>query len=96
MYFYYCNDAVRWLNKAKSRIFQCTVIFKKFQVHLYFVYHLPATCLPAVRPGSATCTSPIFSWRLQYKSVVLKTIHPLRHGDSFLSSLAFIVLLKGE
>ena len=43
------------LNEAKSRIFQCTVVFKDFQFHLYFV------CLPpAVRPGSATCTAPIF------------------------------------
>ena len=42
------------------------MIFKNFQIHLYFVCHLPATCLPpaclppAVRPGSATCTGPNF------------------------------------
>ena len=60
MHFYFCNDAVPWLNEAKSRIFQCTVIFKNFQIHLYFVCHLPATCLPAITPGSATCTDPIF------------------------------------
>ena len=59
MHFYCCNDAVPWLNEAKSRIFRCTVIVKNFQIHLYFVCHLPA-CLPAVRPGSATCTGPIF------------------------------------
>ena len=59
MHFYCCIDAVPWLNEAKNRIFQCTVVFKDFQFHLYFVCHLPA-CLPAVRPGSATCTGPIF------------------------------------
>ena len=31
------------------------MIFKKFQIHLYFVCHLPV-----VRAGSATCTRPIF------------------------------------
>ena len=56
MHFYCCNDAVPWLNGAKSRIFRCTVIVKNFQIHLYFVCHLP----PAVRPGSAMCTGPIF------------------------------------
>ena len=35
------------------------MIVKNFQIHLYFVCHLPA-CLPAVRPGFATCASPIF------------------------------------
>ena len=65
MHFYYCKDAVPWLNEAKSRIFRCTVIFKNFQIHLYFVCHLPAiclppACLPAVRPGSAMCKGPIF------------------------------------
>ena len=60
MHFYCCNDAVPWLNKAISRIFRCTVIFKNFQIHLYFVSHLPATWLPAVRPGSTTCTGTIF------------------------------------
>ena len=61
MHFYCCNDAVPWLNEAKSRIFRCTVIVKNFQIHLYFIYHLPsATCLPAVRPGCVMCTAPIF------------------------------------
>ena len=55
MHFYCCNDAVPWLNEARSRIFRCTVIIKNFQIHLYFVCHLPA-----VRPGSATCTDSIF------------------------------------
>ena len=55
MHFYCCNDAVPWLNEAMSRIFRCTVILKKIQIHLYFVCHLPA-----VRPGSATCMGPIF------------------------------------
>ena len=57
MHFYCCNDAVSWLNEAKRRIFRCTVIAKNFQIHLYS----SATChLPAVRPGSATFTGPIF------------------------------------
>ena len=62
MHFYCCNDAVPWLNEAKSRIFRCTVIVKNLQIHLYFVCHLPpAIChLPAVRPGSTMCMGPIF------------------------------------
>ena len=60
MHFYCCNDAIPWLNKTKNRIFQCTVIFKNFQIHLYFVCHLPAICLPACRKTHATCTGPIF------------------------------------
>ena len=59
MHFYCCNDAVPWLNKVKSRIFRCTVIFKNFQIHLYFVC-LPPACLPAIRPSSATCMGPLF------------------------------------
>ena len=55
MHFYCCNDAVPWLNEAKSRTFQYTVIFKNLQIHLCFVCHLPA-----VRPGSAMCMGPIF------------------------------------
>ena len=55
MHFYCCNVAVTWLNKAKGRIFRCTVTFKNFQIHLYFVCHLPA-----VRPGSAMCMGPTF------------------------------------
>ena len=58
MHFYCCNDAVPWLNEAKSRIFQCTVIVLKISK---FTCISSATChLPAVRPGSATCTGPIF------------------------------------
>ena len=72
MHFYCCNDAVPWLNEAKSLIFWCTVIFKisKFTcisspicLPACLPAHLPAhppACLPAVRPGSATCTDPIF------------------------------------
>ena len=47
MHFYCCNDAVPWLNEAKSGMFKFTCISS-------------ATCLLAVRPGSATCTGPIF------------------------------------
>ena len=99
MHFYCCNDAVPWLNGAKSRIFRCTVIVKYFQIHLYFVCHLP----------SATCRKTRFryvywsnfshkecNWRLQYESLVPKKIYPLHPDDSLHPSLAFIVLLQGE
>ena len=38
------NDAVSWLNEAKTRVFQPTANFKKFEIHLYIV------CLPASLP----------------------------------------------
>ena len=53
------NDAVSWLNKAKTRIFQPTVNFEIFEIYLYFVCQ-PA-CLPAVRPGCARCRAPEIS-----------------------------------
>ena len=40
------NDAVSWLNKAKTRIFQPTANFEIFKIYLYFV------CLPASQPAS--------------------------------------------
>ena len=43
------NDAVSWLNEAKTRIFQPIANFENFEIYLYFVCQ-PA-CLPAVRPG---------------------------------------------
>ena len=39
-----CNDAVSWLNEAKTRIFQPTANFEIFEIYLYFV------CLPASLP----------------------------------------------
>ena len=39
------NDAVSWLNEAKTRIFQPTANFEIFEIYLYFIC-LPA-CLPA-------------------------------------------------
>ena len=42
------NDAVSWLNEAKTRIFQPTANFEIFEIYLYFVC-LPA-CLPACQP----------------------------------------------
>ena len=61
MHFYYCNDAVPWLNEAKSQIFRCTVIFKisKFTCILSAIC-LPLACLPALGPSSTTCTGPVF------------------------------------
>ena len=47
------NDAVSWLNEAKTRIFQPTANFENFEIRLYFV-SLPAS-QPAVRPGCARC-----------------------------------------
>ena len=55
IHYYCCNDAVPWLNEAKNRMFQCTMSFKIFEIHLDFV------CLPAVRPGCARCTAPEIS-----------------------------------
>ena len=53
------NDAVSWLNEAKTRIFQSTANFEIFEIYLYFVC-LPA-CQPAVRPGCARCRAPEIS-----------------------------------
>ena len=53
------NDAVSSLNEAKTRIYQPTVNFKNFIIHLYFVSQ-PA-CLPAVRPSCARCRAPEIS-----------------------------------
>ena len=53
------NDAVSWLNKAKTRIFQPTANFEIFEIYLYFI-SLPA-CLPAVRPGCTRCRAPEIS-----------------------------------
>ena len=39
------NDAVSWLNEAKTRIFQPTADFEIFEIYLYFV------CLPASLPA---------------------------------------------
>ena len=38
------NDAVSWLNEAKTRIFQPTANFENFEIYLYFV------CQPASLP----------------------------------------------
>ena len=61
------NDAISWLNEAKTRIFQPTANFEIFEIYLYFVSQpasqpacLPA-CLPAVRPGCARCRAPEIS-----------------------------------
>ena len=70
MHFYCCNDAVPWLNEARSRIFRCTVIFKNFQIHLYFIWlppacHLPATFLPPAFHLPATCRKTRFCYVYQ-------------------------------
>ena len=43
------NDAVSWLNEAKTRIFQPTANFEIFKIYLYLVC-LPAS-LPACQPA---------------------------------------------
>ena len=60
MHFYCCNVAAPWLNKAQSRIFRCTVFLKISNFTCISSACLPPTCLPAIGPGSATCTGPIF------------------------------------
>ena len=57
------NDAVSWLNEAKTQIFQPTANFENFKICLYFI-SLPASqpaCQPAVRPGYARCRAPEIS-----------------------------------
>ena len=87
------NDAVSWLNEAKTQIFLPTANFENFEIRLYFV------CQPAVRPGCTRCRAPEISHdkgnhgRRIYENVVLKTIYPLPHGDSFYPSFSFLVLL---
>ena len=46
------KDAVSWLNKAKTQIFQPTVTSEIFKIYLYFI------CQPAVRPGCTRCRAP--------------------------------------
>ena len=71
MHFYCCNDAVPWLNEAKSRIFRCTVISK-------FSCVSSATCQPACRKTQfryvfgSNFSHKECNWRLQYESVVPK------------------------
>ena len=89
-----CNDAVPWLNEAKSRIFRFIVIVKNFQIHLYFVCHLPACHKTRFHyVCGSNFSHKECNWRLQYESVVPKKIYPLRPDDSLYPSLAFIVLL---
>ena len=46
------NDAVSWLNEAKTQIFHPTAYFENFKIYLYFASQ------PAVRPGCARCRAP--------------------------------------
>ena len=97
MYFYCCNDSVPWLNEAKSRIFRCTVIFKNFQIHLYFVCHLPPAICRKTRfryVYRSNFSHKECNWHLQYESVVPKKIYPLRPDDSLHPSLAFLFFSK--
>ena len=68
------NDAVSWLNEAKTQIFpnpnpELTANFEHFEINLYFVC-LPATCLPTIRLGCARCRAPEIShMHMSYRSV---------------------------
>ena len=71
MNFYCCNDAVPWLNKAKSQIFRCTVVFNDFPI---FTYIPSATCLPPACRKTwfryvyrSNFSHKECNWRLQYK-----------------------------
>ena len=44
------NDAVSWLNEAKTQIVQPTVNFENFKINLY-----SSASQPAVRSGYARC-----------------------------------------
>ena len=45
------NDAVSWLNEAKTRIFQPTANFENFEIYLHFI------CLPDSQPAVHIATS---------------------------------------
>ena len=47
-------DAVSWLNKAKTRVFQPLANFENFKI-------FSSACQPAVRPGCAKCRAPEIS-----------------------------------
>ena len=53
------NDAVSWLNEAKTRKFQPTGNFESFEIYMYFICQ-PAS-LPAVRPDCGRCRAPEIS-----------------------------------
>ena len=56
MHWYCCNNAVRLLNKAKSRLVQSVMNFENLKNRLDFICQ-PASW-PNVRPSCAWCTAP--------------------------------------
>ena len=44
------NDAVSWLNEAKTRIFQPTANFENFEI-----YRISSASQPALKPGCTRC-----------------------------------------
>ena len=50
------NDAVSWLNGAKTRIFQPTANFEIFEFTC-----ISSACLPAIRPSCVRCRAPEIS-----------------------------------
>ena len=78
------NDAVSWLNEAKTRIFQPTANFENSK---FTCISLPA-CQPAVRPCCTKCRAPEISHDKGNgggftKMLFQRRFYPLRHGDSF-------------
>ena len=85
-HWYSNNNALRLLNKAKSRLFRSIMNFKNFENHVDFVCR-PAS-QPAVRPGCTRCRALKITQnnrllRRIYESVVPKTIFLPCHGGSF-------------
>ena len=55
MHWYSFNNAVRLVNKAKTRLFRSTLNFKNFENHGFRLTASLADCQPAIRPGCARC-----------------------------------------
>ena len=95
------NDAVSWLNEAKTRVFQTTANFENFKIYLYFICQpasLPA-CQPVVRPSCTRCRAPEISHNKGDGGGFTKILfrrrftHALRHGDFFYPSFSFFIPL---
>ena len=82
----YClgyNDAVSWLNKEKTRIFQPTANFEIFEIYLYFV------CLPAIKPGCARCRAPEISHNKGFTKMLFRDDLPTAPRRLLLSFFLF-------
>ena len=82
------NDAVPWLNEAKSQMFRCTVSFKNFEIHLHFI-----CLLPAVRPGCSRCRAPETHNKANLRNCCSEDDLPTAPWRFLLSFIPFLVLL---